>query len=917
MKKILLFMMTIFLTLGMVGLPAMAEGNESPIVTASFEENTGNILIGSTDKEYLSAVKNVFIIDESNCSNFMGFTFDGDKIVVDYQQLFLNNIGNGNYTISLEVADECGYLDTTGIPVIVNFKEPSSPVSISMNELENVIEISCDDLDYLEAFMNNGYTLSFQQGSISRHISCSNVTLDTSAKKITASLATPLSDGGYYRSILGVLGYEIQSDILFYPFSKTVGELHYSLTYTESGDLIIQSDNDSWLEGIVTPLNNGSAERATCGLLFVNENAEAFPYVARGGSYDGSFDLDTQNNTVTIKADYLTSKGVVTSGNYYIAVRSSVAPQSAFYPVLISLKVNKNVPNDLKAVYDATVGEVIITSESDPSYVDNINLFYFEVGENMYMIDGADVENGRVSYQTLKNLNGGNSLKTGSYDFYIKSTGYVDAPSNNSNGYYLPRLTITPYVDVAENPVSGEAFETQLDVTSEKVSGDLEDNLVSILDDIVNNLEELKQSGKISEEMIDTLTETGLNNVISAKVVSSDATEAEQNALKENVSDRNVEFIFDLSVMLSVDGTLQTTATINNVDKPIQFTLEIPSELLEIPAGQTRSFFVERMHNGELTCFEVTVNSAGKVSFESDLYSTYALSYKDTAIAVTGVTLDVNEKALKTGESFTLNPNVAPSDANNKELSWASSDATVAEVVNGVVTAKKAGTATITVTTVDGNFSAECTVSVVDPETKLEMDDLSTVPTELVSKYETVEKLEEKMIAVLGEKSSITKENTAVYDVTLMVTFDGVNYVEADETHWPADGKIHVVLPYPEGADKTYEFTVAHMFTKSLFGKTAGDIEYPAVTLTENGIEFDVTGLSPISLGWKKEVAPTLTPTPTPEVTPSQTPTSTPVASTVPNTSDNSHMMMWALLAIVSLIAAIAMTAVKKFQIMK
>ena len=207
--------------------------------------------------------------------------------------------------------------------------------------------------------------------------------------------------------------------------------------------------------------------------------------------------------------------------------------------------------------------------------------------------------------------------------------------------------------------------------------------------------------------------------------------------------------------------------------------------------------------------------------------------------------------------------------------------------------------------------------STVDVETKVEAEKLTTVPEELVSKYETVEKLEEKMITVLNEKSSISKENTAVYDVVLMVTFDGVNYVEADETHWPADGKIHVVLPYPTGTDKSFEFTVAHMFTKNLFGKKAGDIEYPAVTLTDNGIEFDVTGLSPVSLGWKKEVKPTPTPdagisgpvgsaVPEPEQAPS-----------VPDTSDDSNLLGWSFVAILSLCLMLIATVQRKKQLMK
>ena len=34
-------------------------------------------------------------------------------------------------------------------------------------------------------------------------------------------------------------------------------------------------------------------------------------------------------------------------------------------------------------------------------------------------------------------------------------------------------------------------------------------------------------------------------------------------------------------------------------------------------------------------------------------------------------------------------------------------------------------------------------------------------------------------------------------------------------------------------------------------GFRAGDVEYPAVTKTENGITFKVNGLSPVSVGWK------------------------------------------------------------------
>ena len=79
---------------------------------------------------------------------------------------------------------------------------------------------------------------------------------------------------------------------------------------------------------------------------------------------------------------------------------------------------------------------------------------------------------------------------------------------------------------------------------------------------------------------------------------------------------------------------------------------------------------------------------------------------------VTGVTLDFTELALEVPASATLTAIVAPEDATDKSLTWASDNEDVAIVADGVVTAIDAGTANITVTTVDGNFTATCVVTV-------------------------------------------------------------------------------------------------------------------------------------------------------------------------------------------------------------
>ena len=82
-------------------------------------------------------------------------------------------------------------------------------------------------------------------------------------------------------------------------------------------------------------------------------------------------------------------------------------------------------------------------------------------------------------------------------------------------------------------------------------------------------------------------------------------------------------------------------------------------------------------------------------------------------VPVTGVTLDKAELTLEKGSTGTLTATVAPQNATNNTVTWSSSNPEFVTVANGTVTAVSAGTATITVTTADGNHKATCTVTVI------------------------------------------------------------------------------------------------------------------------------------------------------------------------------------------------------------
>ena len=251
--------------------------------------------------------------------------------------------------------------------------------------------------------------------------------------------------------------------------------------------------------------------------------------------------------------------------------------------------------------------------------------------------------------------------------------------------------------------------------------------------------------------------------------------------------------------------------------------------------------------------FTVTENTALTAVFEE--------------LPATGIKLDADILAVAEGKTNQLTASPIPDGAKLESVTWESSDSSIATVdENGTVTGIKAGTATITVKS--GEFTAICTVTVnpVDPapvrppelpedndslQMKVEVETgLSQVPEALQNNenLNTPEKIETELKTVIKQAdSNIKDENTAVYDVELMVSIDGgQTWTKATGENFPPNG-LTVTLPYPDGTTSSYKFTVVHMFS---IGDNAGETETPDVTNTRDGIQFTVTGLSPISVGW-------------------------------------------------------------------
>jgi uncharacterized protein YjdB len=121
-----------------------------------------------------------------------------------------------------------------------------------------------------------------------------------------------------------------------------------------------------------------------------------------------------------------------------------------------------------------------------------------------------------------------------------------------------------------------------------------------------------------------------------------------------------------------------------------------------------------------------TVDANGKVTAVSVGVATITATASDGSktatceVAVTqpvsSITLSDETLALMIGQETTLTATVAPDNASNKTINWASSAQAVATVVDGKVVAISAGSATITATAADGSgVSATCIVTVTAP----------------------------------------------------------------------------------------------------------------------------------------------------------------------------------------------------------
>ena len=196
--------------------------------------------------------------------------------------------------------------------------------------------------------------------------------------------------------------------------------------------------------------------------------------------------------------------------------------------------------------------------------------------------------------------------------------------------------------------------------------------------------------------------------------------------IKKTVGKNADQILFDIDLYRQLAG--ENRVLITNPGINMNIRIKIPDKMINNQPYTIRDYKILRLHKDSATN-QATVDildsvfnsSTNELTFKSDKFSIYVLTYKDTyyspSYPVTGIKVSPDTLTLtKKGETAQLTAEVTPSYADNKRVTWQSSDEKVATVdENGKVTAVGNGTATITATSVSGSYTATVSVTVKIP----------------------------------------------------------------------------------------------------------------------------------------------------------------------------------------------------------
>ena len=146
------------------------------------------------------------------------------------------------------------------------------------------------------------------------------------------------------------------------------------------------------------------------------------------------------------------------------------------------------------------------------------------------------------------------------------------------------------------------------------------------------SVDELLEKIKFTDEDKSAMTNgKNIDIYLEVKDISDKVSENDKQKIEEKLSEnQKIGIYLDVNLFKRVEG--EAAEKITETNETLKISFEIPENLINKDPNIIRVYKILRLHNGVVTELDVTVNGT-KAIFETDEFSTYALTYIDTEIA--------------------------------------------------------------------------------------------------------------------------------------------------------------------------------------------------------------------------------------------------------------------------------------------
>ena len=242
------------------------------------------------------------------------------------------------------------------------------------------------------------------------------------------------------------------------------------------------------------------------------------------------------------------------------------------------------------------------------------------------------VEAGKLTADLSKALKGEvvSIVTTVKEGYELKEVTVKDASNNvvevKDGKFVMPdsEVTVTAtfakLTQVVEVPTIDPTEEVKAPTVGVTDKEKVNDVLLGALNDVAKEDKELKEILETKNvEVVVDLKDVEIDEELQKEI---------DTILKESEENVSIAKFFDISLVIKADG--DNVGSLTELEKPVEFTIALPTDLQNVASGVKRVFYIVREHEGKYDLLETTMSEDGKfLTFESDKFSLYTLAYVD------------------------------------------------------------------------------------------------------------------------------------------------------------------------------------------------------------------------------------------------------------------------------------------------